>query len=396
MTNQKTILISVLGTGDYKEVVYKFENLPAAAEGKYVVKAIQEIFKPDETLIIMSSRAKETHWPALSNLPDVSPVYIPDGRNDKELWEMFSTIAESVPDNCHLIIDVTHGFRSQPMLMLAIAVYLETIRNISVDLILYGAWEAKDTDSGIAPLINLKAFMDLVKWSYATRAFLETGNASLLSAQILPIHAEAWRTEGVFKPKNLQSFGRTLDKITMAFSAIRPQEVAKYAERLVENIEPCIDDVNNLDKALPFKALLGLIKERFTPMGGEKTDLFSEKGIQIQQEILQFYLNANQYQQAITLARELMVSITCLKQGWDGRNERKRGEDYLNILTALVNERKTFNVELSEEQKGLSEIWSRIRNLRNDINHAAMRDTPIAGETLIDGIKESCEFVIRM
>jgi len=394
MTQQSNILVSILGTGIYQEVIYRSEDGKQAAKGKYVAKALHEIFSPDRTFIIMTEGAKKAHYEELSRAFSFEPVYIPDGKNETEIWEMFSIIANAIPPHCRLRIDVTHGFRSQPILMLAISIYLEAVKGVNVSGIVYGAWDAKDPATGIAPVIELKPFLDLIKWAYATRTFTTTGNASLITKLIKPIQEEAWKNNELFKPTQLSNYGSMLHKISQALATVRPNEVIQDALWLQENTNKCINDVENTQKAAPFKALLSIIENRFKPLAVPEGDLFTDTGMASQEKLVFFYLKAGQYQQAITLLRELMVTKICKQNSLDYINERDKAEDYLNDLALQVKEKKQEQAVINENKKKQAVLWDRITQIRNDINHAAMRKKPMPSQSLISGIDEVCMQVV--
>ena len=53
----------------------------------------------------------------LNQRPDVTEVRIPDGRTVEELWQILEAVLHSIPHNCELTLDVTHGYRSFPFIL---------------------------------------------------------------------------------------------------------------------------------------------------------------------------------------------------------------------------------------------------------------------------------------
>ncbi|MDW8302886.1 MAG: TM1812 family CRISPR-associated protein, partial [Bacteroidia bacterium] len=130
---KKTIFISTLGTGNYDSTTYTYQN-QSAQPTKFVQKAILELVskvnnvKIDEVLIFTTPKAKEKHCNELAR--DIEPlnisfkpVYITEAQNTAEIWNIFTTIYQNIPENSQLIIDITHAFRYMPMLLVILLPY---------------------------------------------------------------------------------------------------------------------------------------------------------------------------------------------------------------------------------------------------------------------------------
>jgi CRISPR-associated DxTHG motif protein len=46
-------------------------------------------------------------------------VDIPEGRSEQELWEIFDRVASAVDEGDTILLDITHAFRSIPMIVFA-------------------------------------------------------------------------------------------------------------------------------------------------------------------------------------------------------------------------------------------------------------------------------------
>jgi CRISPR-associated DxTHG motif protein len=383
------ILISVIGTGTYQPTTYQF-NGKQSETSPYIIKAINDLFKPDKTFVIMTEQAETAHKSNLEQVCEFEMIPIKAGKNEQELWDMFQVVADIVPENQNIIIDVTHGFRSQPMLLLAIAVYLQVTKNVKVDYILYGAFDAKD-ENGISPIFDLKPFLDLISWSFATDNFIKKGDATLLSELIINIHNQAYKSKNDYLPKGLKSVGQKLSDMTKAFSVVRPQEILNIAKELPEKITQSYSDTDNLSKAKPFKSLLDKITEKFAKFSIDET-VFSKSGINAQTEIIQYYLDTKQYQQAVTLSRELVVSKVCSIYNFDMLTQREQAEILLN---STIRNDNPF-LQMTEQGKKFADIWQILGNIRNDINHAGMRENPIPASSIIQQIEKLCSQTIEL
>ena len=183
--------ISVLGTGGWKKKYdvanYAYES--QVCETEYIQEALcsffmKEIESEDRALILVTKESKETHFSILQGIlirkyhfqeDQVIAVEIPSGKNEDELMQIFEAVSENIPEEARLVVDVTHGFRTLPMMLLSVVCFLRAVKHVSVDGIYYGAFEARDEANGLTPVINLMPFLDIIEWTQAARAFVDYG-----------------------------------------------------------------------------------------------------------------------------------------------------------------------------------------------------------------------------
>src|SRR5690606_12368407 len=118
-------------------------------------------------------------------------VLIPDGISESEIWGIFQIVFDQLQNKDEIIYDVTHSFRSLPMLGIVLLQYAKFLKNINVRGIFYGAFEKLGNPSEIeknypipserkVPLLNLTSFSLLQDWTIAGNNFLKLGNAEVL------------------------------------------------------------------------------------------------------------------------------------------------------------------------------------------------------------------------
>lgn len=89
--------------------------------------------------------------------------------------------------------DITHGFRSLPMLGMVLMNYAKALKGIKVKAITYGAFDAlgsrfnieeriPDPEQRIVPLLDLTGFHELQEWSIAADNFVKSGNTAKMIA----------------------------------------------------------------------------------------------------------------------------------------------------------------------------------------------------------------------
>ena len=184
--------LSFLGTTDYNECKYEYNGVEKEQwETKYIQEALLKLIckdwtRDDTAVIFMTEKAKKVNWynqedegRRLKTILDdfnigVKEVLIPEGKTEDEIWEIFDIIINEIEDGDEIIFDITHSFRSLPMLALVILNYIEVLKNIELLGIYYGAYEAKDSNN-IAPIFDLTPLNEILEWSQAVNVFLKYG-----------------------------------------------------------------------------------------------------------------------------------------------------------------------------------------------------------------------------
>ncbi|MEZ4829274.1 MAG: TIGR02221 family CRISPR-associated protein [Bacteroidia bacterium] len=396
-------LLSFLGIGNYQSVTYQI-NGQAASPTVFIAHALAEIFEPEKVLIIRTQAAyekffegkglKENEYKITDALSDlyppltIVPVPIPDGKNPDELWMMFQAITGAVPQGCELILDVTHGFRSQPMLALAAAVYLQVVKDVKIKHIFYGAFDAKD-ENGIAPVFDLMPFMELIQMAQGFEYYLNRGDARPMADMMKRLTIEGVDMRIVGQIRNL---GKNLELLSTSYALIRTTEILETAQIFVQRDFPSIDSA----MASPFLYLIELAKARNEKVAAANGAVFSKEGILAQSEIISRYLLAGQYQQAVTLAREAMVTSVCLAHAFDPLMNRDQAEKILNEISPDNNSKDAYPIEKSGKfyERETAKLWSNLREIRNDLNHAAMRPGPAKTAGILRNVCSACEAVI--
>lgn len=388
------IILSFLGTGNYQPTHYHYthNDESKSCETPFFIVALQNFFPTYQPKVVMTSEAKAKHGDTLSSLLSCESIAIPSGKNETELWQMFENLAEAIPHNAQLIVDVTHGFRSQPMLALAACIYLQTVKQVKVEKILYGAFEATDA-AGRTPVFELTPFLELINWSQAAEQLLNYSNALPMRDLLTRIQTKTYLQDDDYKAKRLSTTGNYLGQFTDALALNRPHEVISSASHTLKQLEQVHDDLAALERTKPFALILEEIKRDVAQYQLSNNELFSPAGFEVQAKMLQRYLDSEQYTQALTLAREAIISKLCAAQNMDAQNtnKRKKSEDILNSMAKLMHNGKLMTLEA--QTKEVIQLWDSIRNLRNDINHAGMRQNPISAKDAIKNSKEKCQDV---
>jgi len=417
------IFISFLGVGKYLGANYYYPTIDSKVQNiKYVQEGIlrticSDFSTNDKIVIFLTADAKKINWnpvdgeglkSRLENLyssglrPEILPVEnVPKGFLENEIWKLFKIVYEYIDFEDEVVLDITHGFRSTPMLAVVLLSYAKLLKKINVRGIYYGAFEVlgpgyqvkeidvKDRD---VPIVDLTGLMELQEWIVAARDLIERGHGERIKIILTDIHSEAYRKSRSYLPKQLSNVGKNIGNATKAISVVRPHEAMSEIGRFQMNIDGAFEDVKNLDEAIPFKSILNYIYEEYRPLDLGKEDFWSDKGFQSQKALLNYYIKVGLFQQAITFGRELLVSKVCKIQGLDYIEQRSEAEEILNELSKVEYSRDFFN----ENTLKIADCWRFLRDIRNDVNHAGMRKNPTPSKKLIGQIIQACEDVIEI
>lgn len=393
-------LITFGGTGHYNQATYQWGQHSSTTE--FIAAALTEWFQPDVVHVMLTPTA-ESHpnWAALrAAVPQAQPMRIPEPAREESLWDVFRALSQAITPEDEIILDVTHAFRILPLLALASASYMQALTGARIRHILYGAWEARQPPD-VCPVFDLKLFLDLQEWTLAASSLRTTGDSRLF-AQLLNRIQNDWRAaaaarpHGEALPSRLKSVGASLESLSQALALARPDEVAEKLPKVFRNLQQANDQFEIW--AAPFSQALGVIHELYG--GLEGGTLASERAL------VRWYADRDHPIQAVTLAREWIVSCTA---GFLGLG-RLRGHDPRGPVESLLNHAV---MRRNEAIKGtpspllpafdalpaaaaLESTWEKARALRNNLAHCGMTPNPLPAATARTSIKELVNQLMAM
>lgn len=224
----KTTLISFLGnsraSGDYNRVAYSYQG-KLCEPVTYIGYALHQLVHPERFLILGTTGSMWDHLfesdleleqqyeeqrlqlmesvdykesvtqeqlnelaPLLSKALDTEVILriIPAARTEAEQLEVLEQINSALDDaeGGSLYLDVTHGFRSMPMVSFAAVQFLNTVKpGIEVKNIFYGEYDhdTKDQEIGTGQIIELSGLLNLGRWNRAFHHSDSTGDYSMVA-----------------------------------------------------------------------------------------------------------------------------------------------------------------------------------------------------------------------
>jgi CRISPR-associated DxTHG motif protein len=270
-------------------------------------------------------------------------INIPDGKKEAELWRIFTAISNAVHEGDEIAFDITHGFRSLPMIALLTIAYLKQVKGVKVQHVVYGVYEKGKHE---APILDLTPFANLLDWLAAAKMFMATGDSSELGRLIQEVQNDAYRNRGAYGenlPRALKNFGMALEEVSNDLLLARVPNLPDSIRRLAQRQSEANTEVGQWTQ--PLTLLLDKIADAYEP--------FQDDSLPTQAALIRWYLDHNHIVQAVTLAREWVVSDYARQKSLS----RDDAEDELN---------QRANNQESDE---LVQLWSSIRNIRNDLAH---------------------------
>ncbi len=187
----------------------------------------------------------------------IEPVPIKNGDNESEIWENFRTIFNCLQHGDEVYFDITHGFRSLPMLVLVLNNYSKLLKNIKVASITYGNYEARNIQNE-APIINLTSLSELQDRANAAKMFITAGRTNeivnLIGSEKVPALNDF--ISEINECRGIQIFsGETAEKVKLEFKRLGIEnhifkDLLKKVEQKATNYRP--NDILNGFRAVEF------------------------------------------------------------------------------------------------------------------------------------------------
>ncbi len=418
--------ISILGTNDYLECLHKF---PDGEISKEPVKYVQEDLikkyckdwtENDEIRIFLTKDAKEKNWldnghydregKQIQNSGLESRIKligikskilhydINEGFNEEEIWEIFQSIYDSFKEDEEVIVDITHSFRSLPMLLITLLNFAKQVKKIRVLGIYYAAFENLGpihkvreipVDQRVAPVLDLTSFSQLQDWTNATYDFIRNANITSLKKLVQSSKKELTNT---IDNKAARDVIVEIDRILQEINLCRGNYIIDYD---FDNLKKNIDMLRNLD--LSIRPLPILIDELL-----EKIKNFSYPGIENLVNSVEWCIEHNLFQQAITLLQETVITIILKKLDSDFRirDLRKAVSNCFFIVKENIEKNNWHNLNKIHEKltekvleldfvKKISGDYEYLSDIRNDINHGGFIKDSKPAESIKSRLRNS-------
>ena len=409
------VYLSFLGTNDYIPCAYYSSDGLGVPNVRFVQEATVQLFckawsQEDRILIFTTDEAYRKNWednghtdsdgktPEREGLkrrlgrlglqPSIQNVAIPEGKTEQEIWRIFQVLFESFGSSDRAIFDITHSFRSIPMLAMVVLNYAKVMKGLSVESIYYGAFETLGSHQQASkmplehrrvPIFDLTAFDALLDWTLAIDRFLEAGDATracqLAMNEVRPLLRDSRGADQAAAA--IRSVAEELERFSKVMATCRGRKISDVAIQLKRKVAQCA----GLESVpAPFKPLLGKIAERM--------EVFSGDSIPDGVRATRWCLEHNLIQQACTILREVVIGYFVERAGADPTNQDQR-EFASHAAQKLAQGKSTEEplrngkgdlqikqriLQVLEADLELVKVYAKLAAARNDLNHAGFRD----------------------
>jgi CRISPR-associated Csx2 family protein len=392
MPSRKAFL-SFLGTGPYVECIYTLkdnERKTRFVQDAMVRMLCNNFTEKDKIFFFLTEEAKTQRWekylqkntlpePGLKEIihatveslpysPKVIPIDIPSGKDEDEIWGIFNKVYEVLNEDDIITLDITHAFRSLPMLCFTILNYARYLKNISVRGIFYGAYEAREGDK--APIFELTSFFELMQWTSAADTFINYGISDKIQRVVretLPMPPDKTLTETIRHNALAEKVADSITKVTESMTLLRGADIING-----KIFSFCLDDIDELEKSANYQTAFKPVFDKVR----EKVKLFRHNDPLNFLLAVRWYLDHKMIPQALTMMQEGLITFILVRKN-------RKFDDYINRNCA-----KAFLVTKGEPRDkykpllikwrwnrkdhffiDVSNIYKSVRDLRNDVNH---------------------------
>lgn len=393
------LLVTFLGTGRYEESVYEYCG--NQVKTKFYSHALPQFFPEiTHTKVLATNQAEQTHGTAYNNLwpYDSKPEFIriASGQSVDELWSVFDKLVAEIPEGEEVVFDVTHGFRSLPLVATLAIAYLRSTRSVKLHAVVYGAFEARSAD-GITPTFDLTPMLKLLEWIDAVVRFENHLDGRPIQRLLADIQNAAYRAGHSQPPRLLKKLGDQLGQFTNALVIGRVREVIE-AKPLLAGV---LKDQNLSAETNEWAKPLGLLLESLDQFV-EHFAASSEFEVDAQRRLARFYAEREMYALAVSVFREYLISRGCELSGLSQSEivDLKKRAVVERTLAAhgLWKRGKLPEDQIPEswpdwvakcDETGLVGELGQISEARNDVNHVGMRSNAQKSAKLIECIRSA-------
>lgn len=338
-------LVSFLGTGRYKPITYTSPKGDAICTSQHVQEALIAHYNITEVKVLVTPEARDAHDAGLRQAlepHEVSLSYQEIGGPVDEAgqWKLFNALAQAVAGSDRAMLDITHSFRSVPLIGIAAALYLEKLHDLTVDPIVYGHF---DQGTGTARVVELSSFLSLIKLSNSADIFERTGDARPLQRQLK--QASAYDASPV-----LDNLGHMSDALHL-HQGPALSEAAQNLHTALSSYDP------TTHRRRAERAILRRVDDAFTPF--RQTD-----SLRVQLAQVRYYTDRRSWSAALIAVVELIITVVCMARGRpaDRPDSRADTRELLNEYRSPA--RRAIDADLRKH-------YGKLKSYRNRVSHNA-------------------------
>ncbi len=403
--DENPLLITSIGesTDHYKKANYKFNG--DGETTKFAPIATAELVEDDinEVLIAHTKSSKDAAGVLKNEFEDrdftAHKESIPTPESQSEIDDLMTSLIAAIEkrDPSRLIVDVTFGFRTLPMVIFTTIAHLETVNGIEIAGIYYGKLE---TEGDGGSLIDITYLNSLYEWYHALNAFERTG-------EMRPVHAileknvnDLVKNSSEIEQQRVTAFvdrvgdvSENHDEGLPLYSAIPAREATELIETIDKSafIGPSSLYLESLEEMLALHAT-GSDAENWSNIS------LNEDEMQREAEIIEYYTEKGQFRLALECAKELYINcvLNYSDKGVENwlANGDKSDDDFRGTWSKKC--LKSNHIDGIEEEsiKTQFDNWQEMNNIRNHFSHNGYnREEKPDPDHIRDRLLQFCETV---
>ncbi|MCL6442102.1 MAG: TM1812 family CRISPR-associated protein [Alicyclobacillus sp.] len=324
MAHAKRVFITFLGTSEYKVTRYSLGDIGARVNTPFVQEALLSLmddgvidFHPDVVMPVLTREAEAANWHWRNGFPHnpddpeswglaprleawvahqrekgrdvaIDPVRNDSTHDEEAMWDTFDALYQRIARDgtgpCEVVVDVTHSFRYQPMLILSLVHLARVVAGTKTIAVFYGAQPrqseapangAPSSDSSIlkAPIVDLSPLVELQEWILHVHTFLHGANAEGLWRFVKDqgFARDAYQKQDPRLPhireiERLVEQWRALTQSIQLCRGPKLQEVVADSLHLQNRLETRLADGEAIPSLRPVYYLLGTVRSELKPL----------------------------------------------------------------------------------------------------------------------------------
>lgn len=373
-----THLFAFLGTGNYESMVYTL-NGNRSKQTRYIQRALLDLLPHEvgaitKVTLFMTEGANAKHGEGVrAELAETGvatgEVAVPDGTCVDEIWDIFERIYNEIEEESTILFDITHSFRSLPMLSLVTLFFARTMKRIE-PRVYYGAYEARE--DAVAPVFDLTEFFTIVEWSNAIEDFIRFGRFADIHAIIADDTKDALREskgKDVFA-RAMSTIARAANGLSDAIRTCRSSYIYDFDASKITGLAGSLTDDPRL--RLPHRVLIERLEK--------KTGAFKKDDVLNGLRAAEWCEEHGLVQQGITLLAETIVTYVCTVagRGYDAYRDREPVTKAIQCVAEagrmekMPERREELEAIAHYVDPPLAKAFHSLYAMRNDINHAGL------------------------
>jgi len=363
----RKVFISFLGTNNYLDTHYELGGRQSSLV-RFIQEALLELafndWTSDDHIYIFGTDGDEgsykKNWldngqsdkngpiiqpglkTQLTNMGLKTPFdfeFIPEGFSSDDVWKMMEIITGKLEQGDEIHLDVTHAFRSIPMLATTLFNYTQFMLGTTLASVHYGAFEKLGPrykvekipeEDRIAPIIDMTDIVLMQDFTDAASNLKQFGSVKKLGAQVAQSGLKAKRAA-------INELTDAINQLDESISINRLNNIKKGEFK--KKFDSRVETVKKHSPS-PLKNLITELEQELSNFSPEEDN----KNIE---EAIEFALRHDMLQQALTMSREYILIrlgetlselLPIMKFSSKKKTARVRFQEYLSSLLSITDE----------------------------------------------------------